>query len=76
MNGRAEHEVARQPREGIRHEVAVASLGKLARTSRETRPYVVRDLSWELARYLDTENHSASAFATPDNASGNKLKRG
>jgi hypothetical protein len=26
---------------------------------------VVRDLSWELARYLDTESFAASASATP-----------
>jgi hypothetical protein len=35
------------------------------REDRETNPYVVRDLSWELARYLDTENFPDSA-ATPE----------
>jgi hypothetical protein len=68
MNIWAEYEIGRQHREEIRHEVAVARLEKLARANRETRPYVVRDLSWELARYLDTENYSASASATPDSA--------
>jgi hypothetical protein len=51
----AEHEDLRQRRKEIRHELAVARLEKLGRANRETRPYVVRDLSWELARYLDTE---------------------
>jgi hypothetical protein len=27
----------------------------------ETGPYVVRDLSWELARYLDTEDSDSAA---------------
>ena len=27
----------------------------IARADRERGPYVVRDLSWEFARYLDTE---------------------
>ena len=55
MNGWAEYEIGRQHHEEIRHEVATARLEKLARVNREPRPYVVRDLSWELARYLDTE---------------------
>ena len=58
MNGRAEYEIGRQHREEMRHEVAVARLEKLARANRETRPYLVRDLSWILARYLDTETSS------------------
>jgi hypothetical protein len=32
---------------------------------------VVRDLSWELARFLDAEDFPTSAFATPDSANGN-----
>jgi hypothetical protein len=32
----------------------------------ETRPYVVRDLSWELARFLDAET-----FATSDSSNSN-----
>jgi hypothetical protein len=66
MYGLGELEVWRQRREEIRKEVAAARLAKVARENRETRPYVVRDLSWELARYLDTEIFSASASATPD----------
>ena len=65
MHGLVELEVWEQRREEIRKEVAVARPEKMARENRETRPYVVRDLSWELARYLDTESSSASASATP-----------
>jgi hypothetical protein len=65
MHGLGEYEVWRQRREEIRKEVAAARLEKMARENRETRPYVVRDLSWELARYLDTESFAASASATP-----------
>jgi hypothetical protein len=39
---------------------------KSAREDRRTGPYVVRDLSWELARYLDAEDLSAGASATPN----------
>ena len=35
------------------------------REDRETSPYVVRDLSWEFARYLDTESFPDGA-ATPE----------
>jgi hypothetical protein len=65
MHGLGEYEVWRQRREEIRKEVAMARLAKTARANRETRPYVVRDLSWELARYLETEGFPASASATP-----------
>ncbi len=68
MNGWAVDEIGRQQREEMQHEVAVARLEKLAHANRETRPYVVRDLSWELARYLGMELFSASAYATPDSA--------
>lgn len=37
----------------------------------EPTPYVVRDLSWELARFLDAEDSVASSFATPDDPNGN-----
>jgi hypothetical protein len=70
MNGWAEYEIGRQHREEIRHEVATARLEKLAHANREPRPYVVRDLSWELARYLDTESFSASPSATSISLSG------
>jgi len=70
MYGLGEYEVWRQRREEIKQEVAVARLTRMARANSETRPYVVRDLSWEFARYLDTESFSASASATSNSASG------
>jgi hypothetical protein len=42
-----------------------------AREDRETRPYVVRDLSWELARFLDAEDFRAIAFDTSGSSNGN-----
>jgi hypothetical protein len=51
-----QHEAWRQRSEEIRQELAADRLKKMARENRETRPYVVRDLSWELARFLDTQN--------------------
>ena len=72
MYGLTEDEVWRRRPEEIRQEVAMARLEKMARENRETRPYVVRDLSWELARYLDPERFSASASATPNGASENQ----
>ena len=74
MNGWAEYEIARQHHEEIRHEVATARLEKSAHANREPRPYVVRDLSWELARYLDTEGFSAGASA-PSNSLGGRHGR-
>jgi hypothetical protein len=35
-------------------EVAVARLEKMALANCETTSYMVQDLSWELARFLDT----------------------
>ena len=49
--------------EEIRHEITVEGLTTMAPENRERRPYVVRELSWELARYLDTESFSSSASA-------------
>jgi hypothetical protein len=51
-----QHEAWRQRSEEIRQELAADRLEKMARENRETRPYVVRDLSWELARFLDTQD--------------------
>jgi hypothetical protein len=70
MYGLAEYEVPRQRHERVRGGVAMGRPTTMAREDRETRPYVVRDLSWELARYLDTEDFPASASATSNNASG------
>lgn len=66
MYGLAKYEDSSpQSHEEIRREVAVGRLEKLAHENREIRPYVatavVRDLSWELARYLDTELLAAAA---------------
>ena len=57
----AEHEILRRRDDGVPHEVAPGRPAPTAREDRETRPYVVRDLSWELARYLDTQILPASA---------------
>jgi hypothetical protein len=51
----AEHEDLLQRRKEIRHEATVEHKSRMERTDRQPRPYVVRDLSWELARYIDTE---------------------
>jgi hypothetical protein len=51
-----QHLAWRQRSEEIRQELAADRLKKMARENRETRPYVVRDLSWELARFLDTQD--------------------
>ncbi len=79
MYGLAKHKDLRQRHKEIQHELAVARLEKLARANRETRPYVVRDLSWELARYLDTEifsvRHSANQIARGSCTGGNYRPR-
>jgi hypothetical protein len=56
--------------EGSRYEITVEGLTTMARENREIRSDVVRDLSWELARYLDTEkSFSATASATSNSMS-------
>jgi hypothetical protein len=67
----AEYHLWRQRSEEILHEVATNRLERNLRANRETRPYVVRDLSWEFARLLDTHDFPAIALATPDGANGN-----
>ena len=74
MYGLAEYEAQRQRPEEIRREVAAIRLEKAARKDRRTRPYVVRDLSWELARFLDAEDLPPVAFDAPDGANGNTLE--
>jgi hypothetical protein len=71
MYGLVQNEVWRQRSEEIRHEVAANRLERDLRAKEETRPYVVRDLSWELARLLDAEDFPAISFSTPDGANGN-----
>ena len=65
------HQVTRQHYENLRREAAKVRPAPMAHANHETRPYVVRDLSWELARFLDSETFPASAFAAPDSANGN-----
>jgi hypothetical protein len=68
MHGLAEYETWRQRHGETRQEVANIRLAKAAREDREMRTYVVRDLSWEFARYLDTADSTASAYAAPKSA--------
>ncbi len=70
MHELAEYEALRQRHEEMRREVAMKRRAKTAGEDRETRPYVVRDLSWELARYLETESFSATTSATSNGVSG------
>lgn len=51
MNFLAEYQNTRRNEE---IQVVVAEERPPALEDRETRPYVVRDLSWELASYLET----------------------
>jgi hypothetical protein len=68
MYGLAQNEVL-QPHEENGREVAMEGSAKKAREDRETEPYVVRDLSRELARYLEIRIFPESASATSDGAS-------
>jgi hypothetical protein len=72
MYSLAEYELLTQRNGEDRLEGATGQPSKSAREERRTRPYVVRDLSWELARYLDAENFSASASATPKPRAGSR----
>jgi hypothetical protein len=65
-----DQELSRQHREKIRQEVAANRPAGVAQRGREPRPYVVRDLSWEFARYRDEEVFSANALATSNDPSG------
>ena len=76
MYGLAEYEDLQQRHEEIWREVVVARPEKMARANRETRPYVVRDLSLELARYLNTESFSESASATSSSTSRSERRSG
>jgi len=69
MYGSAAQQIIREHHENLRREAARVRPAPMA--NRETTPYVVRDLSWELARFLDTEDSLASTFATPHNSNGN-----
>jgi hypothetical protein len=54
-----------QPHQENGRKVTMERPTNMAREDRETRPYVVRDLSWEFARYLDAEDAAASASTVP-----------
>jgi hypothetical protein len=71
MHVSIDQELSRQHREEIRQKVAANRLALMAHGGREPMPYLVRDLSWELARDLDAEEFSASALAPSNSASGN-----
>jgi len=52
--------VIREHYEDLRREAARLLPAPMEREDHEARPYVVRDLSWELARFLDSEAFPAS----------------
>ena len=56
MYGLAEYEISRQHRAGIRQEVAAYRLVKMARARRGTEQGLLRNLRWELARYVELFN--------------------
>ena len=64
-------QVIREHYEDLRREAARVSPAPMEREDHEARPYVVRDLSWELARFLDSEAFPASAYAIPNSANAN-----
>ena len=74
MYGLAEYEGLRRAHEEIRREAAVERPSRMAREDLETEPYVVRDLSWELARYLDTQSFPASASAAQSGAGRSEMR--
>jgi hypothetical protein len=69
-------QVIREHYEDLRREAARVRPAPMEREDHEARPYVVRDLSWELARFLDAEDFPASTFATSDGANGNPPRPG
>ena len=68
MYGLAEYEVLGQRHDEFRGRVAMGCPTTMVPEDRETVPYVVRDLSWEFARYLDTEEFSTGASLTSNGA--------
>ena len=69
-------QVIREHDEDLRREAARVRPAPMEREDHEARPYVVRDLSWELARFLETQDFPASAYATPNSANGNPARPG
>ena len=68
MYGLAEYEVLEQRHDEIRGRVAMGRPTTMCLGPRNGA-YVVRDLSWEFARYLDTEEFSTGASVTSNGAS-------
>jgi hypothetical protein len=69
-------QVIREHYEDLGREAARVRPAPMEREDHEAKPYVVRDLSWELARFLETQNFPASAYATPSSANGNTPRPG
>jgi hypothetical protein len=69
-------QVIREHYEDLRREAARVLPAPMEREDHEARPYVVRDLSWELARFLETQDFPVSAYATPNSANGNPARPG
>jgi hypothetical protein len=55
MYGLVENKVL-GPHEEDGREVALERLGKTTVEDRQAMPYVVRDLSWQLARFLEAQD--------------------
>ena len=52
----------------MRREAAANRLARKARANRQEQPYVVRELSWVFARFLNAQDSPASAPATQGDA--------
>ncbi len=72
MYGMNQYEVWRQRPQELRQEVAAYRLEKAARANRGRESTLVRDLSWELARYLDTAGFPASSTAITEHRKRSK----
>ena len=64
----AERARLRQTRKEDGREAAPERLTGMAHEDRETGPFMVRDLSWVLARYPDTKIFPPNAPTTPESA--------
>jgi hypothetical protein len=75
MHGTTE-QVIREHYEDLRREAARVRPAPMEREDHDAKPYVVRDLSWEFARFLDAEDFPVSTFATLEGANGNPPRPG
>ena len=71
MYGSAAQQIIREHHENLRREAARVRPAPMEREDHDAKPYVVRDLSWEFARFLEAEDSKASTYATPDGSNGN-----